>query len=260
MSEAPSVASTPSVPQHVAIIMDGNGRWAKARGLPRNIGHRQGAENVSRIVKTAINAGVKYLTLFAFSAENWNRPESEISALMKLLKRFLRSQEKELIKMDVQLRTIGDITALPADVQEQIRSTTAKCSANSRGVLILALNYGSRQEIVTAAQTLARKVAKGTLAPDSITWDTLSGDLYTADIPDPDLIIRTSGEMRISNFLLLQSAYSEFYFSDKNWPEFGARDFHDALDNFAHRQRRFGQTGEQIEAMKQGHDGKANTK
>ena len=236
-----------SLPVHVAIIMDGNGRWARARGLPRNAGHRQGSENVRTIVRAACRLGIRYLTLYAFSCENWNRPKDEVDELMRLLDRFLDSQAAEIEKENLRFKTIGDLSALSDGIREKIAKLSRDSAANERGTLILALNYGSRQEIVTAAKAFAGDVAAGRAKADALDWDKLSTYLYTDGIPDPDLVIRTSGEERISNFLLLQGAYAEYYFTPKNWPEFGEKDLKEALDAYASRERRFGLTGEQIE-------------
>jgi undecaprenyl diphosphate synthase len=233
-------------PTHVAIIMDGNGRWAKRRGLPRSAGHAFGVKNVRKIVVSAFDLGVSYLTLFAFSAENWNRPRSEIDKLMELLGVFLDSQRSLILDKEIRLRTIGDISALPEVVGEKLHKLFLETAGFSRHTLILALNYGSRQEIVTAAKAYAKAVARGDEAPDELTWEKLSKHLYTADIPDPDLVIRTSGEERISNFLLLQSAYAEYVFSEKLWPDFDTDDLNAAIAEYSKRERRFGMTGEQI--------------
>jgi undecaprenyl diphosphate synthase len=243
----PDAQANAKLPVHVAIIMDGNGRWAKARGLPRNAGHRQGAENVRTIVRAARDLGIRFITLYAFSAENWDRPKEEVDELMRLLERFLDSQAKEIQKQQLRFLTIGDIAALPQGVQERIEKVRKESAANENGTLVLALNYGSRQEIVAAAKAYAADVQAGRENPDALDWAKLSKYLYTRDIPDPDLVIRTSGEERISNFLLLQGAYAEYYFSPKNWPEFGKADLKAALDEYATRERRFGKTGEQLE-------------
>jgi undecaprenyl diphosphate synthase len=246
----PASPTAPQVPVHVAIIMDGNGRWAKAHGLPRNAGHRQGVQNVKEIVRASADLGIRFLTLYAFSAENWSRPKEEVDELMKLLERFLDSQAREIKKQRLRLLSIGDISALPASVQERLAKVCAESDANDRGTLVLALNYGSRQEIVTAATAYAQAAKEGRENPASLDWATLSKYLYTRDIPDPDLIIRTSGEQRVSNFLLLQGAYAEYYFCEKNWPEFGPDDLKAALAEFAKRERRFGMTSEQIQTAK----------
>lgn len=243
----PAEPAKNNLPAHVAIIMDGNGRWAKARGLPRNAGHRQGSENVREIVRAACDSGIRYLTLYAFSCENWNRPQEEVDELMRLLEKFLDSQAKEIAKQGLRFLTIGDTNALPQGVRDRIEKVRTSSSGNTRGTLILALNYGSRQEIVSAAKAFAADVQAGRTFADALDWSGLSRYLYTRDIPDPDLVIRTSGEERISNFLLLQGAYAEYYFSPKNWPDFGRDDLKKALEDYAGRQRRFGRTGEQLD-------------
>ncbi len=233
-------------PVHVAIIIDGNGRWAKARGLPRNAGHRQGAGNVREIVRASADLGIRYLTLYAFSSENWKRPKEEVDELMKLLARFLKEQAKEIRKQGLRFRTIGDISAMPADVRELLEKTIAESANNNGGTLTLALNYGSRQELLNAVKLYAEDVQAGRARPETLDWQTLSSYLYTADMPDPDLVIRTSGERRVSNFLLLQGAYAEYYFCEKNWPEFGRADLEEALRSYRARERRYGMTGEQL--------------
>jgi len=233
-------------PVHVAIIMDGNGRWAKARGLPRIAGHRQGVNNVKEIVRAAGALGIPYLTLYAFSCENWNRPKEEVDELMRLLERFLDTQAKEIRKQQLRLLAIGDTSALPEKVRTRLAEIIKESASNAKGTLILALNYGSRQEMVSAVQHYATAVAQGSEDPAALSWGRLSQYLYTADIPDPDLIIRTSGEQRISNFLLMQGAYAEYHFCQKHWPDFGKEDLETALQDFAHRERRFGMTGEQV--------------
>ncbi len=235
-----------ALPRHVAIIMDGNGRWARGRGLPRNEGHRRGVENVRAIVRAAGELGIQYLTLYAFSSENWNRPQEEIDALMSLLERFLDSQEKEMHKQGLRLRTIGRVEELPPRVAQRLREVCESTAGQTRGTLVLALNYGSRSEMVDAAAGYARAVAAGHEDPSKLTWERLSRYLNTRDLPDPDLIIRTSGEHRISNFLLLQGAYAEFHFCAKCWPDFGPEDLKTALDDYARRERRFGKTSEQL--------------
>lgn len=230
----------PPVPQHVAIIMDGNGRWAKERGLPRTMGHTKGVEAVRRAVRAAGDAGVKYLTLFAFSSENWSRPEDEVSDLMGLLRRFIRRDLAELHKANVRIRVIGDRTNLRGDILPLLLEAEETTKANSALTLIIAFNYGARDEITRAMQTLAREVAEGRLAPEAITAELVTAKLDTAGIPDPDLIIRTSGEERLSNFLLWQAAYAEFVFIPDYWPDFTAETFAEALRIYAVRERRFG--------------------
>ena len=230
----------PSIPQHVAIIMDGNGRWAKRRGLPRIRGHQAGAESVRAILRACNKAGVKYLTLYAFSSENWIRPKSEVSGLMGLLARFLRKEAFELHENKVRLRTIGHMGDLPASVQKELHRVMDETKDYTNGVLTLALSYGGRVEITDACRAIAEEVARGTLKPADITEKTVAAHLYTADIPDPDLMIRTSGEMRLSNFLLWQLSYAEYYFTDVFWPDFREKEFLEALDVYARRHRRFG--------------------
>jgi len=229
-----------ATPRHVAIIMDGNGRWAKARGLPRVAGHRRGAEAVRNAVEAAGALGVRYLTLFGFSSENWRRPESEIADLMGLLRHYLRSEIAELHAKGVRVRVIGDRVRLPADVRALVDSAEETTRANTSLDLVIALSYGARDEIVHAARTLAAEAASGALDPAAIDEAAFARRLFTADIPDPDLLVRTSGEKRISNFLLWQCAYAEFVFLDVLWPDFGRREFEDAIAEFGTRERRYG--------------------
>jgi len=236
-----SSGATP--PVHVAIVMDGNGRWAEARGLPRTAGHQRGAEAVRRTVEAAISEGVEYLTLFGFSSENWKRPISEVKDLMGLLRYYLKNEIRKLNREGVCFRIIGDRTQLDRDIVTLIEEAETKTTGNSRLVLTIAISYGSRAEITTAMKSLAAKVGDGELDAADITEDLISEHLYTAAIPDPDLLIRTSGEQRISNFLLWQLAYSEFLFLDKLWPDFGQADLCDAIQTFHRRDRRFGVTG-----------------
>lgn len=230
-------------PAHVAIIMDGNGRWARARGLPRTEGHRRGAESVRVAIRSAIEAGVSYLTLYGFSSENWTRPSDEVRDLMGLLRFYLRSEIAELKKNGVRLRVIGDRARLDADIQKLITEAEKETRDNVRLTLVIALSYGGRSEIVAAARALADKAATGVISPEDIDEQAFAGALYTAGIPDPDLLIRTSGEHRISNFLLWQLAYAEFVFLDTLWPDFSADDFANAIKDFQGRERRFGGTG-----------------
>jgi len=229
-----------TIPQHVAIIMDGNGRWAKARGLPRVAGHRRGADAVRNAVEAAGELGVRYLTLFGFSSENWKRPVDEISDLMGLLRQYLRSEIAELHAKGVRVRVIGDRKRLPADVVALVEGAEETTRANTRLDLIVALSYGARDEIVAAARALAAAVKRGEIAPEAIDETMFEGQLFTAGIPDPDLLVRTSGEKRISNFLLWQSAYTEFVFLDVLWPDFGRREFEAAIAEFGQRDRRYG--------------------
>ncbi len=231
-----------TAPGHVAIIMDGNGRWAKARGLPRTAGHKKGVDAVRRTVEAARELGIGTLTIFSFSSENWRRPEEEVSDLMGLLRFYLRSEVAELHRAGVRLRVIGDRTRLSEDINRLIDNAEGLTRANRVMTLVVALSYGSRLEIVHAARRLAEEVAAGRLAPGAIDEGALSARLYTADIPDPDLIIRTSGEKRISNFLLWQAAYAELVFVDTLWPDFTKRDLEAAIEEFHRRERRFGAT------------------
>ncbi|HYF88613.1 isoprenyl transferase [Azospirillum sp.] len=231
-----------TAPRHVAIIMDGNGRWAKARGLPRTAGHKKGVDAVRRTVEAARELGIGTLTIFSFSSENWRRPEEEISDLMGLLRFYLRSEVAELHRAGIRLRVIGDRNRLSEDINRLIDNAEGLTRDNRVMTLVVALSYGSRLEIVHAARRLAEEVAAGRLSPDAIDEDALSARLYTADIPDPDLIIRTSGEKRISNFLLWQAAYAELVFVDTLWPDFTKRDLEAAIEEFHRRERRFGAT------------------
>ena len=228
------------VPAHIAIIMDGNGRWAKSRGLPRKAGHRAGAETVREAVDVCLDLGVDYLTLYAFSSENWNRPPNEIDALMKLLEQFLKSKAKEFRKKNVRLLTIGQTYRLPDPCRNQLEKVIAETADNTALTVVLALSYGSREEITDATRRIAEKVKAGQIDPAEITTDTIASHLDTHNIPDPELLIRTSGELRLSNFLLWQLSYTEFYITKKNWPEFSKSDFHEAIENYSRRNRRFG--------------------
>jgi len=228
------------IPQHIAVIMDGNGRWAQARGLPRTDGHRRGIDAVRRTVEAAGDLGVKYLTLFGFSSENWKRPTIEIDDLMWLLRRFLQSETARLHENNVRIRVIGDRSSFSSDIVRLIEHSEKMTAANDKLHLTAALSYGGRQEIVAAARALAGDVAAGRLAPGDIDADIFAGYLATADIPDPDLLIRTSGEQRISNFLLWQIAYTELVFSDVLWPDFDREHLESAIQEFNGRERRFG--------------------
>lgn len=241
-----SVASDPNleVPTHVAIIMDGNGRWAKARGLDRLQGHEAGTENIRRILRHAAKRGVKYLTIWAFSTENWRRPQEEVSGLMEILGRTLISETEELHRQGAQLRHIGDLSALAPQLQESVKEAMRLTAENDRIVLTIAFNYGGRQELVHAAK---RMIAEG-IDPNSITEESFGNYLYMPELPEPDLIIRTSGEYRLSNFLLWQGAYSELFFTPKYWPDFSEDDFDDALIDYTHRERRFGATSAQVQS------------
>jgi undecaprenyl diphosphate synthase len=229
-----------SLPQHVAIIMDGNGRWAKQRSLPRVEGHRQGAESARTIIRTSGELGIKYLTLYAFSAENWNRPKDEVDALMKYLIHYLKTETPELNKNNVRLEVIGQIYRLPENVQEPLKKSIQTLSKNSGLTLVMALSYGSRIEIVDAVRGIAEKVKRGKLDPADINEQIFAQHLYTRNIPDPDLLIRTSGEMRVSNFLLWQISYAELVITPTLWPDFRKPQFFAALEEYARRHRRFG--------------------
>ena len=228
------------LPTHVAIIMDGNGRWAKERSLPRVEGHRRGAESVRSVLRTAARLGVKYLTLYAFSVENWNRPQDEVDTLMKYLARYLKSEQREMNDNNVKLQAIGQTSRLPKFVRDQLEATRESLSQNTGTTLTLALSYGGRTELVDAVRGIAEKARDGEIDPAKISEQTISGHLYTSDMPDPDLLIRTSGEMRVSNFLLWQISYAELVVTDRLWPDFGEPEFCAALEEFAGRNRRFG--------------------
>jgi undecaprenyl diphosphate synthase len=228
--------------------MDGNGRWAAAKGLPRLEGHRRGAERLIETIDACIDAGIGTLTVFAFSAENWKRPLEEVSGLFKLGEWILRAHLARLEKRNVRLRVIGDVTALPEFVRGPLEDVIRSSRDNTAFTLVVALNYGARQEIVAAARSIAVDVAAGKLAPESVDWSAVEARLQTAGMPDPDLIIRTSGEFRLSNFLLLQSAYAEIVFASVFWPDFDKAQLHLALAEYAQRERRFGMTREQIQA------------
>jgi len=230
------------VPRHVAIIMDGNGRWATRRGLPRTAGHKQGAEAARRAVEAAIDLGIANLTLFSFSSENWKRPRTEVLDLMGLLRRYLQSEIAELHKNGVRLTIIGERARLPDDIQRLVAEGERQTAGNRRLRLIMALSYGARQELVSAARRLAEEVAAGRLKPEQIDEARFAGQLFCADVPDPDLVIRTSGEQRLSNFLLWQAAYSELLFVDKLWPDFGKEDLAAAVAEYVQRDRRYGAT------------------
>ena len=235
-----SGAPAGEIPRHVAIIMDGNGRWAKARGIPRAAGHRQGAEAARRTIRAAGEAGVQCLTLYAFSSENWRRPETEISDLMGLLSFYIGAELNALHKEGIRLVILGDHKAFPADVAKLVDQAVERTANNTRMTLAIALNYGSRAELVNAARGLARRVAAGELAPDAIDEAAIEAELDTAGLPPLDLVIRTSGEHRLSNFLLWQAAYAELVFTDLLWPDFDGAALNAALADFAGRERRFG--------------------
>lgn len=228
------------IPQHVAIILDGNGRWAKAKGMPRNYGHTAGAKNVETVCQAAHDLGVKYVTMYAFSTENWNRPEGEVEALMKLLESYLKNCIKTADKNNMRVRVIGDTTRLSERFQERIRELEAASAKNDGLNLQIAINYGSRDEMTRAMRRMSEDVAAGKRKPEEITESVFEEYLDTAGIPDPDLLIRTSGELRLSNFLLWQLAYSEFYFTDVPWPDFHKEELERAIEAYNKRDRRFG--------------------
>ena len=235
-----AVTSGAAMPHHVAIIMDGNGRWAQQRGLPRTEGHRHGVEGVREIVRHAGEMGLQYLTLFSFSSENWGRPKHEVDALLTLMKLFIQRDLAELHQNGVRVRVIGDRGNLPGDILAMIEKAEKLTCDNSGLGLVVAFNYGSKNEIVRATQKIAARIAKGLISPDEISVDMISGELDTAGLPDPDLIIRTSGEQRLSNFLLWQGAYSELVFVDDYWPDFSAETLRSAISDYLGRERRFG--------------------
>jgi undecaprenyl diphosphate synthase len=242
MKPVPTQPESNGIPVHVAIIMDGNGRWAKAKGLPRAAGHAQGAEAVRRTVKAASDLGIQYLTLYGFSLENWKRPAKEIADLMGLLRLYLRKEISELHREGVRIRFIGDRSMLAADIISLIEMSEQTTRANTKLDLVIALSYGSRQEITAAVRQLVEDVAAGEISADAIDENAVEGRLYTADMPDPDLIVRTSGEQRISNFLLWQSAYAEFVFTDVLWPDFSREKLEYSIEEFSRRERRYGAT------------------
>ncbi|MGL5084615.1 MAG: isoprenyl transferase [Clostridium sp.] len=229
-----------NIPKHIAIIMDGNGRWAKEKNLPRTMGHKAGVETIRRIIKESHVVGIKYLTLYAFSTENWKRPKDEVGALMKLLVQYLRSEIVELNENGVVIKILGETDKLPTECRKEI-DDAVELTKNNKGLVVnIAFNYGGRDEILRAVNAIANDVKDGQVKPDEITNDIFENYLYTKDTPDPDLIIRPSGEKRISNFLLWQCAYSEFWYSNVNWPDFKESDLHRAIYDFQNRDRRFG--------------------
>ncbi len=236
-----------TLPRHLAIIMDGNGRWAEQRGLPRIVGHRRGVEAVKAIVRECRELGIGYLTLYAFSSENWRRPADEVSALMGLLCRYLQSELETMLARRIRLNVIGETGRLPREARDVLLRTVESTRGNDGMILTLALSYGARDELVRAARRLAEETTAGRLLPEAIDEQLLAGALDTAGLPDPDLLVRTSGEMRISNFLLWQLAYTELYFTEVLWPDFGAEELHRALQEYGRRQRRFGLTGAQLQ-------------
>jgi undecaprenyl diphosphate synthase len=240
------MSSLAVVPRHVAIIMDGNGRWAQHRGLPRSAGHEAGADAVREVVRACGEAGVEVLTLYSFSTENWGRPQDEVDALMGLLERYLREETSELLSQNVRLRGIGELELLPPIVRSLL-ATGAELTAQNTGMeLLLALSYGSRAEVVRAVRDIAVEVAQGRLSPEQVDEQAIASRLYTAGLPDPDLLIRTSGDLRVSNFLLWQIAYSELYVTAVPWPEFRGDELTRAFEAYAERERRYGRTGEQL--------------
>jgi undecaprenyl diphosphate synthase len=234
------------LPKHVAIIMDGNGRWAKKRALNRIRGHEEGAESVREIVRTSREIGISWLTLYAFSEENWKRPKHEVQALMRLLKRFLKSELGEMLENGIRFQTIGRTGKLPQDVQKRLTETANKTSMNTGMVLTLALSYGGRQEIFDTIYKISEGIESGAITSSEITEQFIADSLYTAGMPDPDLLVRTSGEYRISNFLLWQIAYAEIYITPTLWPDFRKEEYLLAIEEFQKRERRFGASGEQL--------------
>jgi len=238
------------IPKHVAIIMDGNGRWARQRRLPRVVGHRAGTKTVKKIVTAAKEIGVSVLTLYAFSTENWKRPALEVQALMKLLKTFLQAERVNMLQNNIILRSIGQIEGLPPEVRKCLKAVANETEENGAGkeslILNLALNYGGRAEIVRSARILAEKCLGGEISPDQITEELLAEHLYTSGLPDPDMIIRTGGESRLSNFLLWQASYAELYVTEIKWPDFTKEDLVRMIGDFQGRERRYGMTGEQV--------------
>ena len=234
------------IPRHIAIIMDGNGRWAKRHGMARMFGHRQGVETVHRITEAAAELGIEYLTLYAFSTENWNRPKEEVDALMSLLVDTIAKETPTLMKNNVRLTTIGDLTRLPENAQQKFRACMEQTSVNTGLNLVIALSYSARWEIIQATRNIAMALQQGTILVEDINEELITSFLTTKQMPDPDLLIRTSGELRISNFLLWQLAYAELYFTDCLWPEFTEEEFYCAIVDYQHRERRFGKTSEQV--------------
>lgn len=242
--------SESETPKHIAIIMDGNGRWAERRGRPRIFGHVRGCARVRDIIRAADKEGVKALTLYAFSNENWGRPTEEVSVLMRLLYKWLLRERREMMEKNIRLRSIGNIERLPEFVRDMVQKTVEMSRGNTGLQLNIAVSYGGRDELVRATRRLASRVASGDIQPADISEELLSSELYTSEVGDPDLLIRTSGEQRVSNFLLWQIAYSEIYFTDTMWPDFKASDLRRAIDAYSRRQRRFGLTSQQINEVR----------
>lgn len=247
-TRVPLLSGKDRLPRHVAVIMDGNGRWAQRRGLSRIEGHKRGKEAVRKIVEASRELGLSYLTLYAFSSENWQRPPHEVRALMGLLNRYLRTEMRRMMRYDIRLRAIGNLERLPANVRKSLLDAVDATRANTGLTVILAVSYSAREEIVSAVQALARDVHAGRLDPRRIDEQTVERFLWTSDIPAPDLLIRTSGEFRVSNFMLWQLAYTELYVTDTLWPDFDREAFEHALAEYQHRDRRFGRTSEQFAA------------
>lgn len=243
VADLPFVSGPSGLPRHVAVIMDGNGRWASQRRLPRSAGHKQGAESLRTMLHACRRMGVQYLTVYAFSAENWQRPESEINDLFGLMSHYIKRELKEIAENHIRLRVIGDMSRVPAELRRQIAEAEQATAGNDRFTFAICFSYGARQEIAAAAQRLAQDVVAGTLEASAITEQTLNRYLYTVDMPEPDLLIRTGGEKRLSNFLLWQSAYTELYFTETLWPDFGESDFIEACKDFSNRERRYGLSG-----------------
>jgi undecaprenyl diphosphate synthase len=235
-----------NLPKHIAIIMDGNGRWAKQQGADRIFGHEHGVKSVRTTVEAAAELGVKYLTIYTFSTENWNRPQQEVIAIMQLLVHTIGGEADKLNKNGIRLQAIGDLNSLPKDCFDELQAAIDKTKDNTRMTLVLALSYSSRWEITNAVQQIAKQIENKTLLAKDITEQTINANLCTADMPEPELMIRTSGEHRISNFLLWQLAYAELYFTDKLWPDFGKEELYEAILDYQNRERRFGKTSEQL--------------
>ena len=237
---------TLNIPNHVAIILDGNGRWAKAKGMPRNYGHIQGAKTVEEICEVAYKMGIQYLTVYAFSTENWNRPKDEVDALMKLLRNYMKNCLKTAAKNNMCVRVIGEKSRLDEDIRKSIEQLEAATKENTGLHFSIAINYGGRDELVRATQKIAKRIAEGELKPEDITEDVMENSLDTAGLPAPDLLIRTCNEQRISNFLLWQLSYAEFFFSNVSWPDFREEELYGAILYYQQRERRFGKTSEQL--------------